>query len=172
MKNHFVFVLILGLVLFLSSSCQNKEEGQHAHEMQHAEGQHAHEAEETSQNYDCGNCGMPSQEYPQFHSKIKTEAGKEVWFCSTKCMFIATLKPKSILKNLAESQVMDYYDSKFISAKEAFYVTGSDVPGPMGADLIPHKSKEAAEEFMKEHKGKEILSFDEINMQVMKGLMK
>jgi nitrous oxide reductase accessory protein NosL len=42
----------------------------------------------------------------------------------------------------------------------------------MGPDLIPHKDKEAAEAFMKEHKGKEIVSFDKVDMNLIKGLMK
>ncbi len=159
-------------ISFIMSACKQGEEG-HNHE-NNAGGDASEISEETTAevNYDCGNCGMPSQEYPQFHSHIKTEADKEVWFCSTRCMFIATLKPQSIFKNPSEIKVMDYYDNKMIDAKSAFYVTGSDVPGPMGPDLIPHKDKEAAEAFMKEHKGKEIVSFDKVDMNLIKGLMK
>jgi hypothetical protein len=69
----------------------------------------------------------------------------------------------SIKDHIKKMVVRDYYTLKPVWAKAAWYVVGSDVYGPMGNELIPFASKEAAENFMKDHHGKKVLRFDEIS---------
>ena len=64
----------------------------------------------------------------------------------------------------------EYYDMSLIDAGTAVYVVGSNVFGPMGRELIPFKTPEAAEEFKKDHGGKSILTFEQINPAVLKKL--
>jgi nitrous oxide reductase accessory protein NosL len=66
--------------------------------------------------------------------------------------------------------IKDYYSLNWLSAKEAYYVIGSDVYGPMGHELIPFETREAAESFSKDHKGKEILTFDKITPGLIESL--
>ena len=47
---------------------------------------------------------------------------------------------------------------------------GSDVYGPMGHELIPFSSQDGAENFMKDHHGKEILTFDKITPELIKSM--
>ena len=63
--------------------------------------------------------------------------------------------------------VTSYYDREAIRARDALFVIGSDVLGPMGAELIPHASREAAEEFRRDHGGSAILGFDEVTREIL-----
>jgi copper chaperone NosL len=61
--------------------------------------------------------------------------------------------------------VTDYYSQKAIDGRNAFYVLGSDVYGPMGNELIPFASKNDAKTFLMDHKGAKILHFKEIRVE-------
>ena len=67
-------------------------------------------------------------------------------------------------------EVTDFYTLKAIDAKKAFYVIGSDVYGPMGNELIPFLTKEAAQNFMTDHRGEKIILFDDITPKHVMGL--
>jgi nitrous oxide reductase accessory protein NosL len=62
--------------------------------------------------------------------------------------------------------VTDYYNLQPTDAKTALYVIGSDVLGPMGHEFVPLAGMADAEDFMKEHKGKRILRFDQITKEM------
>jgi len=47
-------------------------------------------------------------------------------------------------------------------AQDVFFVTDSNVNGPMGKELVPVKGRKEAESFKEDHKGKKILTFDEL----------
>ena len=64
----------------------------------------------------------------------------------------------------------DYYSLESIEGTRAFYVIGSDVFGPMGKELIPFGKETEAREFLKDHKGKKILRFQEITPEILKTL--
>lgn len=162
---------IVFILLLYTAACQQNPQSEKAEDTTHSHSK-KETTDSTEENFDCGNCGMPANEFPQFHAKIISKEQKTVWFCSTRCMFIGALKPNSPYTDASQRQVMDYYENKFIDAESALYVMGSDVPGPMGADLIPHKDQQAAEEFMKEHQGKKILKANEVNKETIKELMK
>ncbi|TAN71908.1 MAG: nitrous oxide reductase accessory protein NosL, partial [Magnetospirillum sp.] len=68
--------------------------------------------------------------------------------------------------------VTDYYGVRTMDARGALFVLGSDVLGPMGHELVPLASRQEAEEFMTDHKGKRILTFDQVGAEVLKGLDK
>jgi nitrous oxide reductase accessory protein NosL len=63
---------------------------------------------------------------------------------------------------ITEIKVTDFYTLKGIDAKEAFYVLGSDIYGPMGRELIPFINLEDARTFKKDHEGTAIIGFKEI----------
>ena len=70
----------------------------------------------------------------------------------------------------AEIWVTDYYTTKPLKARDAVFVAGSDVFGPMGAELVPLASTEFAESFRADHGGEDPLTFDEIDAAVMRSL--
>lgn len=62
--------------------------------------------------------------------------------------------------------VTDFYNLERIDARQAIFVIGSDVLGPMGHELVPLASKADAHDFMKDHKGKRVLSFDMVKPEI------
>jgi copper chaperone NosL len=66
--------------------------------------------------------------------------------------------------------VKDYYTLTEIGAKKAFFVSKSDVLGPMGADFVPFSTEKSAQDFAKEHKSsaENIFSFDQITLEIIK----
>jgi len=152
--------LLLNVCLILFS-CQGSGHSDH-----HAQ----KEAGSTkAENFDCRNCGMPSQDYPNWNVQVLLKEDKTLWFCSPKCMFVKILDGKTIPReNLVSITVNNYYDGKKIDGQKAFYVSRSKIMGPMGRDLVPHFDKNAAEDFQKENQGEQIYTFEEITMEVLK----
>ena len=114
----------------------------------------------------CPVCGMFVYKYPRWATQI-FYAKKHYSFDGVKDMMKYYLKHK---KGISKILVTDYYLQKAIDATKAYYVVGSDVYGPMGAELIPFVSKESAETFMFDHKGKKVIFFKDIDQDVMKML--
>ncbi len=122
-----------------------------------------------AENTRCAQCGMPTEEFQAWRGKITGQTTVK-HYCSPRCLFI-----NSQSQGLTEADsvfVTDYYEQKLIDGRQAFYVIGSDVIGPMGHDLVPLATRQAAEEFMQEHKGQQILRFGEVNTETIKGLSK
>jgi nitrous oxide reductase accessory protein NosL len=66
-------------------------------------------------------------------------------------------------ESIAGIHVTEFYGLNKIDARKAFYVTGSDVLGPMGHEFVPLASRADAEEFLKDHKGRQIVTFDQVD---------
>ena len=145
------------LILLISFSCQQKPTKQEGGNQNNPS---------TEVNYNCFNCGMGSQDFPKWHVKVNTSS-EETWFCSPRCMFQALTDPKSPLKNIEHIHAKDFYELKDLDAKQAFYVIGSDVLGPMGNDFVELKDSLAAEDFKKDHQGARILRFEEVNENLL-----
>ncbi len=123
----------------------------------------------------CPVCGMFVAKYPDFLAQVIFKDGSYAFFDGAKDMFkyVLNLKkyqPSKKPSDIESVNVTDYYNLTFVNGYEASYVIGSDVFGPMGRELIPFEKKADAEEFMKDHKGKSILKFKEITVEIMKGL--
>lgn len=78
--------------------------------------------------------------------------------------------PRKAQADIRSIFVKDYYAVEFIDGRKAFYVSASDIYGPMGKELIPFEKEAQAQEFLKDHKGKAVLKFGEIDPAVIKGL--
>lgn len=62
-------------------------------------------------------------------------------------------------KNIKNMYVTEYGTKKLIDAKQAFFVVGSELSGEMGPELAAFATKEAAEKFKADHKGKNVVNF-------------
>ncbi len=124
----------------------------------------------------CPVCGMAVKPYPNWVAEIEFTDGSYAFFDGPKDMFRYYFnlskygKDKSQIKAL---YVTEYYTTKLIRADEEdlYFIVGSDVMGPMGAELIPVKGKANAETFMKDHKGRKMIRFSEVtpaDLPVMK----
>ncbi|PHS39555.1 MAG: hypothetical protein COB07_05750 [Sulfurovum sp.] len=120
----------------------------------------------------CPVCGMFVAKYPKWASLI-TENANTHYFDGVKDMmkfYIFDIDFPYDRSKITNIEVTDFYTLKAIDAKKAFYVTGSDVFGPMGNELIPFLTKDAAQNFMRDHRGKKIIFFDDITPKLVMGL--
>lgn len=119
----------------------------------------------------CPVCGMVVSKYPAWTATVVYRDGHAHHFDGAKDLFkylfdLPRYAPGHRAENIARIGVTEYYDVKRIDARTAWYVIGSDVPGPMGHELIPLASRADAEEFRRDHQGRRILRFDEIKKEL------
>ncbi len=107
---------------------------------------------------------------PKWVAKIKIRNGKTVYFSSPKSLFEFYHRPGKWFdigvkseRDFSKIVVTDFNTLKAIDAEKAFYVYGSRVTSPAGDDLVPFKTKKAAEDFSKTYSGKRIFKFDEVS---------
>ena len=119
----------------------------------------------------CPVCGMFVAKYPRWAAQI-FYAQTHFSFDGVKDLMKFYFEPARWGKyeNLSKEKitkllVTDYYSQKAIDGREAYYVFGSDVYGPMGNELIPFASKNDAKTFLMDHKGAKILQFNEIRVE-------
>ena len=115
----------------------------------------------------CPVCGMFVAKYPLWLAMISSDDGQRFYFDGVKDMMAYLFAPEDFGgkagQQFTDIQVTDYYSQQWIDGKTALYVVGSDILGPMGHELIPFSSEAAAKNFLKDHHGKEILSFADIS---------
>ncbi len=113
----------------------------------------------------CPICGMFVAKYPQWVAQFEGE--KTFYFDGVKDMM-----KYAYARKLSSDKfyVSDYYTLSKLEASKAFYVIGSNVYGPMGAELIPFGSQEDAQNFARDHNGQKVISFDEITEAIVKSL--
>lgn len=123
----------------------------------------------------CPVCGMFVYKYPKWAAQIHiTGKEKHLSFDGVKDLMKLYLEPQKWgdYKKMSFYTVLvtDYYTQKAIDGKKAYYVIGSNVLGPMGKELIPFETAENASIFFKDHLGKEIVTFDQIDMKLVNKL--
>ena len=116
-------------------------------------------------------CNMTVAEHPGPKGQIKLQGqSKPVWFSSVRDTIAFTLLPEEP-KNIAAIYVTDMPKAdtwekpgtgKWIEAKSAMFVTGSNKKGGMGApEAVPFSTKAAADKFAEQFGGK-VVAFSEI----------
>ncbi len=123
----------------------------------------------------CPVCGMFVSGYKGFLAEVVFKDGFRAYFDGPKDMFRYYFQPEKYhparrAADIASVYVTDYYSMEMIDAKQAIYVAGSDVLGPMGNELVPIGSESNAGTFMKDHKGKSRLKFGEVALDIVNGL--
>ncbi|MGE5301596.1 MAG: nitrous oxide reductase accessory protein NosL [Acidobacteriota bacterium] len=119
----------------------------------------------------CQVCGMFVSGYPTWVAEIIFNDGTYAVFDGPKDMFryyfnVAKYNPGKKQSDINAIYVTEYYSAKFMDARKGiFFVQGSDVNGPMGAELVPVDSFDRAKGFMKDHRGKKILKFGEVKKE-------
>ena len=121
----------------------------------------------------CAVCGMFVAKYPNWASQVRLTDERVLFFDGVKDMMVFVLHPdryRTSAEAIQEIWVRDYYRQEWIDAGSAWYVVGSDVMGPMGKELVPFASKEAARTFLEDHHGSRILPFAEISADLIQSL--
>ncbi|MGD9486925.1 MAG: nitrous oxide reductase accessory protein NosL [Calditrichaceae bacterium] len=154
-----IMIFITGIFL-MATACSKKEEPKTENLSNEA----------AAETHYCANCGMKTNDYPVWEkTMVSADHGTE-YFDSAKCMFTVLLDSAKAPGQISEIITKDFVTSNEIDAREAYYVIGSDVMGPMGKDLVSFGSRNAAQTFVSEHGGDEVLAFDEVNMGVIQKL--
>ena len=123
----------------------------------------------------CAVCGMLVARHPEWLAQVVYEDGSEAFFDGPKDLFEYLLDPERYAparRGVAVTAVLvtSYYEGAATPARQAYYVVGSDVAGPMGAELVPHRTKDDAEEFARDHHGKRIVRFDDVTRELLDDL--
>ncbi len=114
----------------------------------------------------CPVCGMFLYKYPTWIAKIVS--GKQnYYFDGNKDMFKYYFEHMNDIKSIL---VQEYYTHKTLTAKDAVYVIGSDVYGPMGHELIAFATLDAARKFLLDHRGQKVLNFQDIDEDMVYSL--
>ena len=169
MNRHMIFSAVAGLVLALLLLLPA---GGLAGEEEAATGRGAElppPVENLSQREKCPVCGMFVARYPEWISQLHLDDGKAHHFDGMKDLLAYYFNPEKF-GGRADAVVKaiwakDYYTLQWVEARQAWFVVGSRVHGPMGHEFIPLASREAAEAFMRDHQGEEIMTFDEITAE-------
>lgn len=117
----------------------------------------------------CSVCGMFVAKHSNWVTQLHYAGGKTYFFDGMKDLLAFNFNPEkfggSADPATAEIWARDYYTLEWIDARKAHFVVGSSVTGPMGHELIPFAGAEAAENFRKDHQGKEVLTFEAITAE-------
>ena len=120
----------------------------------------------------CPVCGMLVSKYPNWVATVVWKNGRAQHLDGAKDMFkyVQSLPKYAPGRNRADIKfivVTEFYNLEKIEAGKALYVMGSDVMGPMGHELVSFATRADAEDFLKEHKGKRILVYDEVTPEII-----
>lgn len=122
----------------------------------------------------CPVCGMFVSKYPEWVAGVRFPDGTYAVFDGPKDLFTFWLQQDRYAPGRDRASmrpfVTDYYAVKPVDARTAHYVAGSDVLGPMGRELVPFATESDAREFARDHRGKRIVAFDDVNLVFLKGL--
>ncbi len=124
----------------------------------------------------CAVCKMFVARCPNTMARIVFKDGSNAFFCGVKCMmkyYFEPVKynPSKKTADINAVVVTDYSNQEPIDGLQAYYVAGSVVFGPMGLEFMPFAVESAAREFMQENSGKEIVRFNQINLEKLKMLL-
>jgi len=127
-------------------------------------------------NHDrCAVCGMFVAKYPEWVAQIELSDGKIVMFDGPKDMLAFYFAPEEYGiegARMEHMHVKDYYSQQWLDGREALYVIGSDVYGPMGEEFVPFDGREAADNFLKDHHGKAIVSLEDVTPGLVRDMQK
>ena len=123
----------------------------------------------------CPVCGMFVAKYPDWTATARFRDGTTSYYDGPKDMFshyfdTARYTPGKRQTDIVALAVKEYYSLATIDARAAFFVSGSDVYGPMGSELVPFKTEKDAASFKLDHRGKRVLRFNEITRQTIQSL--
>ncbi len=132
--------------------------------------------EQVDQDSRCPVCGMFVAKYQQWLTQLRMSDGSIESFDGVKDLMAYYFSPQQYgaakTVTVTAVSIRDYYSQGWSDGLVATYVIGSDVYGPMGHELIPFSSREGAENFLKDHHGKQIFSFSEITPEIVESLRK
>ncbi len=126
-----------------------------------------HEPARPAKRDRCPVCGMFVAPYPHWVAVIEFSDGSHAFFDGPKDMFrylfdMAKYTREKTKADVAHVYVTEFYTTQLMKVSDVTFITGSDVLGPMGHELVPVAGEVNAGTFMKDHGGKGRLSVEEV----------
>lgn len=123
----------------------------------------------------CPVCGMFVSRHEAWRAAIDFDDGHRVCFDGVKDLFkyyfdVARYEPGRTTNRIRAVEVSEYYSLRRMDGRGVWYVVGSDVLGPMGAELIPCATEAAAREFARDHGGTLVVTFAEVTRDLVAAL--
>jgi copper chaperone NosL len=123
----------------------------------------------------CPVCGMFVSKYPDWVATVTFKDSSVLFFDGAKDFFtyyhnMQKYTPARNQASISAISVNDYYTLKPVDARQAHFVIGSDVYGPMGKELVPFGKLNDAHAFLKDHKGKMVLRFSDVTPKILKSM--
>ena len=118
----------------------------------------------------CPLCSMYPARYPKFNCQIVFKDGGYEAFDSTIGLLVFLNFPDKTglkLKPVAGVYFKDYLKGGWLEADKAYFVTGSDIRGPMGIQFLPVDSEQAAANLKKQANGKDVVHYKMIDRQYL-----
>ena len=118
----------------------------------------------------CPVCGMFVAQYPEWIATIVLKDGQQVFFDGAKDMFryyFSLPQGKVTRDDIHSIYVTEYYSARYAPIEDVLFVLGTEVYGPMGAELIPVRGHRHAETFKRDYSGSTIVSFDEVTPDML-----
>ena len=114
---------------------------------------------------------MLVSKYPNWVAVVTWKDGHTHFFDGSKDMFkflhdLPKFAPGHKKEDITGIFVTDFYNLERMDARKALFVTGSDILGPMGHEFVPLANKADADDFLKDHKGKKIIAFDQVTPEI------
>lgn len=121
----------------------------------------------------CPVCGMFVSKYQDWVATVTFKDSTVLFFDGAKDLFTYYLNmqkytPARNQASISAISVHDYYTLKPIDARQSYFVIGSDVFGPMGKELVPFGKAADGQEFLKDHKGKKMMRFNEVTPAILR----
>jgi copper chaperone NosL len=123
----------------------------------------------------CPVCGMFVSKYPDWVATVTFKDSSVLFFDGVKDFFtyyhnMQKYTPARNQASISAISINDYYTLKPVDARQAHFVLGSDVYGPMGKELVPFGKVNDAQAFIKDHKGKMVLRFSDVTPKILKSM--
>ncbi|BBO91441.1 nitrous oxide reductase accessory protein NosL [Desulfosarcina ovata] len=115
----------------------------------------------------CPVCAMFPARRPDSAAAMTLTSGETFYFCSNGCLLRTWLRPGAYLgrdrSEIDRLVVWDYFSGRPIDARNAVWVAGSDVIGPMGPAIVALEDSGQLDTFNRRHHGKTVFRFDQLN---------
>lgn len=124
----------------------------------------------------CPVCGMMPAKHTDWNAQVVYTDGEAVHFDAPKDLYTYVYNPGEYitddrtLDDVEATYFTEYYTTEHVAlADDLYFVTGSDVTGPMGEDLVPVQGRGNADTFAQEHGGT-VLNPEEVTPSVVSEL--
>lgn len=115
----------------------------------------------------CPVCGMYPAKRPKSAAGMVLGDGRCFYFCGNGCLLRTYHRPRQYLdvdvEDIHRMVVKDYFTGAPLDARDAWWVAGSDVVGPMGPALVALNSEQAVSSFQARHGGKLVFRLNQMD---------